>query len=322
MEVALCSPTQPLIGGTLTSSNGGAFTVPQFSESVLDGAIAPIQDGASVMASDGGALSLLGVIDNSGQITSVESIWRRNRLDETVGPVTTLQGAGTVTLSGALAAIHGDSTLAELDNVNNHIQGSGFIGEGQLQLVNGGVINATGALLIDTGAATITNNGVLEATGGTLTIASPVTNGNFGELEAIGGGNLVTEAPVAGGKVVIDDGDVRLAASFSGEAQFAGSGILDLAHTRASSLLLPGFQPPVRTSLTWRTSPLSGPARLRSPGTSSTVCSPFLTVFTPPASPCWATMLLRPSRPLPMATAGLSSPTRQKPPALSPQWPA
>ncbi len=86
-----------------------------------------------------------------------------------------LDGNGTVTLDGTNDRITGTYTQAAastLENVNNHINGFGKLGDGHLHLINdaGGVIDATGILTLNTGN-TITNAGLLEATNhGTLDV--------------------------------------------------------------------------------------------------------------------------------------------------------
>ena len=85
---------------------------------------------------------------------------------------------------------------AVLDNVNFTIKGAGQIGlgDGSLTLINetGGVIDATGLLVIDTGNQ-FANAGLAEATaGGTLQLIDSVSN--TGTVEATGVGALVEMA--------------------------------------------------------------------------------------------------------------------------------
>ena len=76
---------------------------------------------------------------------------------------------------------------ATLTNVKNTIAGAGTIADGDLTMVNQGVINANQirALVINTGSNTITNSGTLKATSnGGLDIESNVSNSKT--IEVVG----------------------------------------------------------------------------------------------------------------------------------------
>jgi hypothetical protein len=132
---------------------------------------------------------------------------------------TTLQGAGTVTLSqtgGGALIVQQSSGGVTLTNFNNLIQGAGTIGNGGLTLANdtGGTISANSmnqTLFLD-GSGGVTNQGLLKgansgilelltttvsnaggnitADGGTVQISSSIING--GTLNSVNGGTLQT----------------------------------------------------------------------------------------------------------------------------------
>ena len=103
-----------------------------------------------------------------------------------------LQGGGTLLMSGsddaidAQAPTSGNTTL--LRNISDKISGSGAIGDANLTLQNeaGGVIDATGAMTLNTGDDTIYNAGLIETTsGGSITVDSAINN--VGNIIANGG---------------------------------------------------------------------------------------------------------------------------------------
>lgn len=151
----------------------------------------------TITIGDGAMLPLSGTIDNSGTIT-LDSTGSHTEL-QLIQYGITLQGGGAITLSdNAANVITGTVDSVTLTNVDNVISGAGQIGNGQLTLVNGGTIVATGtnALVIDTGDHAVVNTGVIEATGsGGLTVLSVLENS--GTLWAHGG-NLTLDGAVSG----------------------------------------------------------------------------------------------------------------------------
>ena len=99
-----------------------------------------------------------------------------------------MTGSGKVTLSNNAGNLIGSNGApATLTNVNNTIAGAGTIGDGNLILINQGVIDAnqSNALVINTGGNTVTNSGTLEAAAsGGLVIESKVSNSKT--IEAYG----------------------------------------------------------------------------------------------------------------------------------------
>jgi len=94
----------------------------------------------------------------------------------------TLSG-GSLTMSNATTNyIFGSNSLDQLNNQET-IQGAGHIGNGQMDLVNSGTINAnvSGGITIDVNDG-FTNTGTVEATGGNeLILSNSGTVNNTGE---------------------------------------------------------------------------------------------------------------------------------------------
>ncbi len=164
--------------------------------STLDGSSTPfvIPPGTIEQANDGDALFLLGTIENHGTIftNAVGTPSAANLVSIVLaGPAVTLDGGGTLLLTGAFdTQIYGSSaTVASLVNVDNTITGAGDIGEDgpftldasttlyPISFTNEvhGVINGNGTvagsgmgpppgMFIGTGTAPLVNNGLIEAT--------------------------------------------------------------------------------------------------------------------------------------------------------------
>ena len=164
----------------------------------------------SMTIGDDAILPLGGRVNNTGTI-ALNSTGDETDLEVLIGGAT-LQGGGRLILSdNSRNVVFGGDTSAVLTNIDNTISGAGRLGNGQMTLVNRGVIEATGTspLVVDTGLNVVTNTGTIEATGsGGLVIRSAVANS--GVLWA-DGGNLTVEAAVSGG----------------GNAKIAGAAILE-----------------------------------------------------------------------------------------------
>lgn len=167
--------------------------------------IAP--DGVLAIGAAGGAST----IDNAGTITLNSFFgwgWRQSFLMLDAA-TTTLTGGGVVLLSNAVFNyVSGGAIGNLLDNVDNTIEGGGFLGNGVLALANSGTIVATDyyALYLDSGHATITNSGLLEANGPNgLGIESAVAN--TGTILAAAG-IVAVSARVSGGVVGSSGGEV------------------------------------------------------------------------------------------------------------------
>jgi hypothetical protein len=180
----------------------------------------PVTENPGTMTiGDGAILPLSGIIDNTGTI-ALNSAGSETDL-ELIEHGLTLQGHGQVIFSdSAENVITGTVSDVTLTNVDNTISGAGQLGEGQMTLINEGIIDATGtnALVLDTGTNTITNSGILEATGaGGLIVNSAVANS--GSLLA-DGGNLTFNGAVTG----------------SGSATISGAASLEFAGASAESV--------------------------------------------------------------------------------------
>ena len=181
-----------IAGGLVKSTGAGVVEVTYNESGTLDGSANALTISGNVQATDYGSLSLLGSIVNTGTL----SVLSTNDSTELViaSPTVTLSGAGSLVLSdNANNYILGASVADTLVNANNMIEGSGNLGDGQLTLVNGGTIAATGgnALIISLGST-----GTNTATGQLLGIGSgglSVQNGtysNAGLIQADNGSNV------------------------------------------------------------------------------------------------------------------------------------
>ncbi len=199
-----------ITGGTLETSAGGVIqTVADSGNSTFDNLT--ITAGSQVEVNDGTSLTLEGTIDNDGTITLEAGTDPALVIDGAV----TLEGSGTVILSGGADAIVGAGTGANTLDNQETIAGSGAIGDGGvtvLALTNGGTIDADvagGTLTIDTGS-TVTNSGTLEATkGATLQIDGSVDNTANGVILATGAGSDVTIDPATAtnaGEIAAENG--------------------------------------------------------------------------------------------------------------------
>ncbi len=179
-------------GGTLNTSGGGAIQS-------LNSTIGGITNTGTFQLPNNSTTTLAGNIKNTGSI-QLNSIGNITAL--LIGaPSVTLSGSGTVTLSNSNANyIYGTAGSNTLVNQQT-IQGAGNIGNGQLTLVNSGVIdaNVSNQLTINPNGGT-TNTGTLEATaGGVLNIFNSVTNGGATVLAGTASTVLLTGSTVTGG---------------------------------------------------------------------------------------------------------------------------
>ena len=154
----------------------------------------------TLSVANGTMLEITGTVDNTGTIALHAMA---NGADLAVVTGATLTGSGKVTLSNNAGNVIGSNGApATLTNVKNTIAGAGTIGDGDLTLVNQGIINAnqTKALVINTGSNTITNSGTLKATSsGGLDIESNVSNSKT--IEAYGtNAKVVIESNITNAK--------------------------------------------------------------------------------------------------------------------------
>jgi len=183
---------------------------------------------------DGAILPIGGTIDNTGTI-ALNSNGEESDL-EVLARGASLTGGGQVVLSdNSQNVVFGGDASAVLDNVDNTISGAGQLGNGQLTLMNEGIIEATGAnaLIIDTGANAIINSGTLAANGAGGLVVKSAVNG-AGNAEVSGSSSLEFGAG-SDAKVSFDTGatgTLRLdqAGAFTGTVTgFTGYNMIDLA---------------------------------------------------------------------------------------------
>ena len=222
-------------GGTLSSSGGAAFIVQGGRTGTLDGTAHAVNNTGNFDIQNQGTLTVLGSIVNSGTIALQST---NQNTDFIIGSSTvTLTGGGTLTMSdNGGNRIYGLVATDVLDNVNNTIEGSGQFGAGQLTLINGGIIEATGsnALVIDLGST-----GMNLASGELLGVGSgglSIENGtytNLGLIQADNGSHVTfaTGATLTNSvNGTLTGGTYAAVASGNGATlSITGSAITDLA---------------------------------------------------------------------------------------------
>jgi hypothetical protein len=194
-----------IYGGTLTTTGTAVIDVVSGQSAGLNGTVrgqaVNIAAGSKVVVNDNSSLYLYGTINNAGTITVAGAA---NTTYIRLGSsLVSLSGGGNLVLSGGtsndqIIQVGGN---AELDNVNNTISGGGAIGAGgALYLKNlvGGTINATlaGGITINLGGVQMINSGILEATGSNLSVTNAVYNN--GTIIAHGG-NVTIGGNINGG---------------------------------------------------------------------------------------------------------------------------
>ncbi|MGO9125672.1 MAG: choice-of-anchor D domain-containing protein [Terriglobales bacterium] len=185
-------------GGTLATANNGVLTTPSGNNITLDGSSqGPLTLAGTYTAANNTVTYLTGTINNTGAIQLNATA---NYTQLTIAGTVSLTGGGTVTLTttGAGGTTIIDQSGSEtLTNVNNTLQGTGYIGWNGLSVINqaGGVINANVAgaanpLVLNPGG--FTNQGLLEATaGGTLVLSNSTINNGTGTIKVNGAASAV-----------------------------------------------------------------------------------------------------------------------------------
>ena len=128
-----------ITGGTLNTASGGVMG--STSSATLQGVTLSAK--SRFTSANGSTTTLLGTINNLGTIAQIGGSGQNAFLS--IGNAVTLTGGGTVLLdtiatSGGNAFLVGNGNT--LTNTNNTIMGTGIIGNGNLALINGGVIDA------------------------------------------------------------------------------------------------------------------------------------------------------------------------------------
>ena len=169
------------------------------------------------IADDNSTTNLSGTITNSGTMT-IHSTGDQTNL--TVASDVMLNGGGTVSLVG-VAVIEGTNRLT---NVDNTIQGQGYIGISKVAITNQGLINANlngKTLIVDpVNVSGMINSGTMEASGGGILSLTGSGGGNFdntgGIIQALTGSEvqLTQNVSITGGTLTTagDIGDIRVVA--------------------------------------------------------------------------------------------------------------
>jgi hypothetical protein len=210
-----------ITGGTVKTIGTGVIQVTTSGSDflVLDGSNAIVHTNTminlegSVELFSGSALGLAGTIRNTGDILDSSG----SIIDLFPGGTaksTTLEGAGTITLSSG-SIIIGEG----LNNVNDTISGSGIIENAALNNETNGVVVATG------GGQLVINTGLL--TGPTI---GPTVVTNAGFLQALSASELFVANGVANsGTLAADSGTIVVAGAVTGtgSAQIRGPGEIE-----------------------------------------------------------------------------------------------
>ncbi|MGI8841781.1 MAG: beta strand repeat-containing protein [Caulobacteraceae bacterium] len=246
---------------TLTAS--GAFTA-------TGGTGAGVNAGQITIANDA-VFTVGGAFDNTG-LVAVDSTTGRTTL--AISGRVTLSGGGEVWLGDSLNdRIVGTSTSAVLDNVQNVITGGGYLGFGELTLINeaGGKITSeepSVPLVIDTGLNTIVNAGVIEAAGIGATVRSAVANS--GLLLAEGGVLVLDRAVTGAGRAEVLGGKLDFASTFNQNVAFGSAGgVLELARSLSYAAMVSGFSQAGKTTLDLRDIAFGGSTTVSYAGTAS-----------------------------------------------------
>jgi hypothetical protein len=181
-------------GGTLTSTGSAYFDVVAGQIAYLDGTVSGqqvnIAAGTNFNINNNAQLLVYGTIHNAGTIT-LNSTGNATYLRPN-SSVVTFTGGGNIVLAGSTANdyIYQYNAQDEIDNVDNTISGGGNIGGGTpIKLINeaAGTINATvaGGFAINLGGVEMINAGLLEATGGPVSVTNAIYN--TGNITANGG---------------------------------------------------------------------------------------------------------------------------------------
>lgn len=215
-------------GGTVGSTGTGSLILT--SSSTLDGSSEAVANTGIIQVA-GNTLSLLGTLNNYGAIDLYNTPGYAYQSGLAIAsPELVLSGGGTIVLedrgNNFITALSGVS--ATLDNVDNHIEGSGTIGG--MDIINGaaGVIDAAGTngngsdgLIINVIDHTLTNNGLIETSGVTLTLEGTIIQGLGGEILAAAG-TIDLEAAIIEGGIIETTGTGTIMFA-SGDNTFDGS---------------------------------------------------------------------------------------------------
>ncbi len=242
------------LGATLIARNFTILGIPD-----ADSGTGTTTNAGSIVVADNSNVFISGTVDNTGTLL-LDGSYNGDALYVGNGTVSTLTltGGGTLALTDFSSNfIDGNVAGAVLDNVNNTIAGAGYVGDGNLSVVNAGTIAATGtaATLILRGAG-VTNTALIEAAGSAgLEIRDTVLNAGGtilaagGNVDVEGGADIVggTLIGTSGGLVVLSgtpllDGATSGAILLQGTAELADNNnvVVDGTLNNKGTLLLDG----------------------------------------------------------------------------------
>ena len=206
-----------ILGGVLSTTGTGQFRVGVSQNAFLEN----LTLNGSLVADNNSDIHVAGTINNTG---AIEIVSTGSSTDlETSSAAVTLNGGGTVTLSGNNAGI-ADGTSFGSDTItiaDQTIQGVGNVGRNSINFVNqaDGLIDANvedGTLVVDAGNS-FTNTGTLSASGGGILELRDTDFANTaGIIEALNGSEvlLTNNADIVGGTLSTDGtGQFRVAVS-------------------------------------------------------------------------------------------------------------
>ncbi len=198
-------------GGTLTTTGTGSITAQN--SALLNGLAntVTLTSGSVLNVNNNTTALLQGTIANNGTL-NLNSAGNGTYLSLNTGQNATLTGSGVVNLSNNGNNFIEASTAGTTLTNQETIQGSGNIGNGNMNLVNQGTIDAnqSTALVINT-SSTATNSNLLEATnGGTLILQTGMTN--TGATISAGAGSGVQ---VNGAAAVVTGGTLNGSGTFT-----------------------------------------------------------------------------------------------------------
>jgi hypothetical protein len=207
-------------GGTLSTGGGG--TIALGTGARLDGGTVGQTLAANALITLDTAPQISGDVINQTSLALKGSSLLGSAAVLTVVGNTTLSGAGTLTLADFLPAgapnaatqvvtgvnPNGSSISPVLDNTDNTIAGIGYLGNGQVALINetaGSIFATGGTLFVDGGATGLINHGqVTAAAGATMVLASKVVD--TGATLTADAGAIIFRAAIAGGAFATPDG--------------------------------------------------------------------------------------------------------------------
>jgi hypothetical protein len=207
------------IFGTLINNAQGYIQISSGEGQTLE--VGTLENYGSISSAyeEGGNIDVSGSIFNSGTIQSSSDIVIGAFLGNSASNIS-LSGGGTVVLNGG--NIFGAVPTDVLTNVNNTIEGSGFLGYGNMGLVNKGTIlaNQPNMLQIAVSSAGFSNQGIVQVnTGDTLYITG--TSNSFlnfnSTTDTLTGGTYIVSGTLEfdGANIVTNAADIELSGSTS-----------------------------------------------------------------------------------------------------------